>query len=102
MGFKIVWTQKASEDIEAIVRHIARKNSKGAHKIGVGIYRRAQILKEHPESGSVLTERDDPSLRKLIYRNWKIVYRVIQTDRVAAVLRVWHAARGEVELDEVP
>ncbi|HEY2800895.1 MAG TPA: type II toxin-antitoxin system RelE/ParE family toxin [Chthoniobacterales bacterium] len=48
MDRKIVWTEKASGDIEAIFRYIARRDPGAAARIGVGIYDRAQILLDHP------------------------------------------------------
>jgi plasmid stabilization system protein ParE len=42
MDRKLVWTEKASSDIEAIVRYIARRDPKAAARIGLGIYDRAR------------------------------------------------------------
>jgi plasmid stabilization system protein ParE len=56
MDRKLVWTEKASSDIEAIVRYIARRDSNAAARIGLGIYDRAQILLQHPEAGTILDE----------------------------------------------
>jgi plasmid stabilization system protein ParE len=44
MDRKIIWTEKSSSDIEAIVRYIARRDPKAAARIGLGIYDRAQTL----------------------------------------------------------
>src|SRR5882762_9028885 len=52
MDRKLIWTEKASGDIEAIVRYIARRNPNAAARIGAGIYERAQILLQHPDAGS--------------------------------------------------
>ena len=56
MDRKLVWTEKASGDIEAIVRYIARRDPSAAARIGLGIYDRAQILLQHPEAGTILDE----------------------------------------------
>ncbi|MES2310235.1 MAG: type II toxin-antitoxin system RelE/ParE family toxin [Verrucomicrobiota bacterium] len=98
MDWRLVWTQKASEDVEAIVRYISRHNRNAAVEVGRGIFDRAQILLKHQQSGSILKELDDPFIRKVIYRNWKIVYQYSETEGVVAILRVWHVARGEVDL----
>ena len=73
MDRKLVWTEKASSDIEAIVRYIARRDPKAAARIGFGIYDRAQILVQHPEAGTILDELRQGDWRKLIFRRWKIV-----------------------------
>jgi plasmid stabilization system protein ParE len=50
MERKIIWTERASSDIEAIVRYIARRDPSAASRIGLGIYDRAQILLGNPEA----------------------------------------------------
>ena len=75
MDRKLVWTEKASSDIEAIVRYIARRDPKAAGRTGLGIYDRAQILLQHPEAGTILDELREGGSRKLIFRRWKIVNR---------------------------
>jgi len=54
MERKLVWTERASGDVEAIVRYIARRDPQAAGRIGVGIYDRVQILQENPEAGSIM------------------------------------------------
>jgi toxin ParE1/3/4 len=98
MAYRIVWSERASEDILAILRYYRRRNPKVAKEICIGIYERTQILENHPESGRILEELDDPKWRRLIYRSWKIVYEVSHDDRVIAIACVWHAARGEVDI----
>ena len=56
MERRIVWTERASGDIEAIVRYIARRDPNAAGRIGVGICDRVQILQQNPEAGSSRTE----------------------------------------------
>jgi len=38
MADPLIWTERASADIEAIVRYIARRNPQAATSIGLGIY----------------------------------------------------------------
>ena len=97
MDRKLIWTEKASSDIEAIVRYIARRDPSVAARIGLGIYDRAQILLQHPEAGTILDELRDGGWRKLIFRRWKIVY-TIRGDAII-IGRVWPAAIGEADLE---
>jgi plasmid stabilization system protein ParE len=97
MDREIIWTEKSSSDIEAIVRYIARRDPKAAARIGFGIYDRAQILLQHPEAGTVLNELREGGWRKLIFRRRKIVY-TIRGDNII-IGRVWSAAMGEADLE---
>ena len=92
----MIWTERASADIEAIVRYISRRNPIAATTIGMGIYDRAQILLSQPEAGSDIDELRESGWRKLIFRRWKIIYR-IEGD-VIVIGRVWPAAMGEADL----
>jgi plasmid stabilization system protein ParE len=97
MDRQLIWTEKASSDIEAIVRYIARRNPRAASEIGFGIFDRAQILLQHPEAGSILDELRGSGWHKLIYRRWKIVYKISDADIIIG--RVWPAAMGEADLE---
>lgn len=97
MDRKLIWTEKASGDIEAIVRYIARRDPAASARIGLGIYDRAQILLDHPEAGTVLDELREGGWRKLIFRWWKIIYSV--RDENIIVGRVWPAAMGEADIE---
>ena len=97
MDRKLVWTEKASSDIEAIARYIARRDPKAAARIGLGIYDRAQILFQHPEAGTILDELREGGWRKLIFRRWKIVY-TIRGDAII-IGRVWPAAIVEADFE---
>ena len=97
MDRKLIWTEKASSDIEAIVRYIARRDPAASARIGFGIYEGAQILLQHPEAGTLLDELRESGWRKLIFRRWKIVY-TIRADSII-VGRVWPAAMGEADFE---
>lgn len=97
MADPLIWTERASADIEAIVRYIARRNSQAATSIGLGIYNRAQLLLTHPQAGTLLDELRDGGWRKLIFRRWKIIYTI--RDGSIIVGRVWPAALGDADLE---
>jgi plasmid stabilization system protein ParE len=97
MDRKLIWTERASGDIETIIRYIARRDPGAAARIGFGIYERAQILLRHPEAGTMLDELREGGWRKLIHRRWKIVYTIRGEDIIIG--RVWPAAMGEADLE---
>jgi plasmid stabilization system protein ParE len=97
MGRVIRWTERASNDVEAIVRYVGRRDPSAAARIGQGIYDRVQILLANPAAGPILTELRDRGWRKLTFRRWKIVY--IVREETIIIGRVWPAAMGETDLD---
>ncbi|MEO6787505.1 MAG: type II toxin-antitoxin system RelE/ParE family toxin [Chthoniobacteraceae bacterium] len=96
MGDALIWTERASADIETIVRYIVRRNPQAAASIGLGIFNRAQILLTHPQAGTILDELREGGWRKLIFRRWKIIYTI--RDGSIIVGRVRPAALGEADL----
>lgn len=97
MERRLIWTERASSDIEAIVRYIARRDPGAASRVGFGIYERAQILLTHPDAGTILGELREGDWRKLVFRRWKIVY--THRDDAVVIGRVWPAAMGEADLE---
>ncbi len=98
MAHKIIWTESASDDLGAIVRHIARHNPDAARAMGLGIYDRVQILVENPEAGSRMREFNEPMWRQLVFRSYRIVYHINQSAKTVEIVRIWHGARGDVEM----
>ncbi|HNU31913.1 MAG TPA: type II toxin-antitoxin system RelE/ParE family toxin [Sedimentisphaerales bacterium] len=51
-------------------------------------------MADFPESGRVVPEFDDPTIREVIRRPCRIVYRVKHQERIIEIARIWHTARG--------
>ncbi len=98
MAYKIIWTESACEDLAAIVRFIARHNSDAARKVGLAIYDGTQILMEFHEAGSVVRELNNPDWRQIVVRPYRIIYHVDRVAKTAEIIRVWHGARGDLEM----
>ena len=98
MAQKIIWTEHASDDLGAIVRYISRHNPDAARTMGFGIYDRAQVLMEFPEAGSIVREMNNPDWRQVVFRSYRIIYHINRAAKMVEIVRVWHGARGDVEL----
>jgi addiction module RelE/StbE family toxin len=98
VDFKIVWTLRSREDLRDIGMFIAKDNPPAALKLGDLIFARVDTLEKFPELGRVVPERNQPNLREIVVKNYRIVYRLRQKEKVLEILRVWHGARGEPEI----
>jgi len=98
MACKVIWTERASDDLAALVRFIARHNPDAARAMGYGIFDHAQMLVEFPELGSVVRELRKPDWRQLVFRSYRIIYHFDRAAQTVEVVRVWHGARGDVEI----
>lgn len=88
---RVVWTRQAIEDVEAIKAYVARDSVRYAALLVERIVASVGRLESFPESGRVVPEVGDESLREVIYGAYRIVYRV-QSDAVE-VAAVHHAAK---------
>ena len=100
MARQIILTEPASAGLEETQVYLRRRNPVAARTIVRGIYQPTQILLGYPESGSLLGDELYPSVRKLVYRSYLIGYRYLPVEDVVPILRVWHTARGPVELED--
>jgi len=94
MACEIIWSPASRDDLHDIVRFIARHNSQRAESFGYELMRRTDILQQHPEAGRIVPEYRNPQLREIIYRPYRIVYRLGLDRRLIEIVPVWHAARG--------
>ena len=76
MDFKIVWTLRSREDLRDIGTFIAKDNPPAALKLGELIFDRVDTLEKFPELGRVVPERNQPNIREIVVKNYRLVYRV--------------------------
>jgi toxin ParE1/3/4 len=98
VDFKIVWTLRSREDLRDIATFIAKDNPAAALKLGDLIFARVDTLEKCPELGRIVPERNQPNIREIVVKNYRLVYRVHQKEKSLEILRVWHGARGEPEI----
>ncbi len=100
MGFKVIITESATEDLSQIVSYAARNNSAAAMRLGYALLARFQVLERYPFFGRVLPEHDGVEWRELIYKKWRLIYRVDERNKIIHAARIWHGARGLPELPD--
>lgn len=66
--------------------------------MGERILASVELLGSMPQLGRVVPERRDPRIREIIRGNYRIVYRVRESQRTIEVWRIWHGARGVPQL----
>ena len=98
MDFKIVWTLRSREDLRDIASFIAQDNPEAALKLGDLIFQRVDSLEKFPEFGRTVPERNQPNIREIIVKSYRVIYRLRKKEKLIEVLRVWHGARGEPEI----
>lgn len=88
---RIAWAGPATRDLSSIRAFIAQDSEYYADRFVERIIGAVENLSTFPEMGRAVPETDAPSIRELVFHNYRIIYRV-ETDRVL-VIAVAHAAR---------
>ena len=94
MDFKIVLAPRAIQDLQEIVRYISVNNPERAESFGRELITKTRMLAAFPEIGRVVPEFNEPHIREIIHKSFRIVYRVRLQERRIEVSRFWHGARG--------
>jgi plasmid stabilization system protein ParE len=55
-------------------------------------------LEKFPELGRIVPERNQPAIREIMVKNYHIIYRVRENEKIVEIPRVSHGARGEPEV----
>jgi addiction module RelE/StbE family toxin len=94
MGWKIIIAPSAQADLADIVRYVARHNSDAAARLGYELITHAENIANFPEIGRIVQEFQQPNLREMICRSYRIIYRLRGNEQRIDIVRFWHAARG--------
>ena len=98
MAYKVRFSHSARADINHIVRYISSDNPKQAFRFARLLIEHAMSLAQFPERGRVVPELALESVREIVVRTYRIVYRVDHQTQLIEVIRFWHAARDMRDL----
>ena len=94
MAYKLIWSPASRDDLHDIVSFIARDSPDRAEAFGYRLITSIDKLQDFPEIGRAVPEYGIPTIREIIVRPYRIVYRVDHARKVVEIARVWHSARG--------
>jgi len=87
----IVWTEPAIADLDGIHDYISRDSEIYADSVVLEIVEAAERLGSYPESGRVVPEVGEGSIREIIVGGYRVIHEVA-SDHIL-MLTVLHAAR---------
>jgi toxin ParE1/3/4 len=93
MGYQITLSSSARPDLRDIVRYILDSPDR-AVRFGRLLVGSTKRLTEFPEMGRMVPEFRDPSIREIVVRSYRVIYRVNHNGRRVDEARFWHGARG--------
>lgn len=97
---KILWTEPAIEDLRNLHGYIARDSEIYASSFVQRIILAVDKLSDFPRIGRTVPEADQESIREIIYRNYRIIYRI--KDGLIQILSVIHGSRDLASFELFP
>ncbi len=88
---RIVWTDDAINDVRSIFEFIADDAPFRAAIFIDELIEYTDRLENFPLLGRIIPERSDPLYRELLFRDYRIMYRV--QDSLVEIIYVYHGAR---------
>ena len=89
---QIKWLPSAKNDLKDIYDYISLDSVRYAKLQITKIQKRTEILKTFPNSGKVVPEINDLTVKEITEHNYRIIYKIINKNQVD-ILLIHHGAR---------
>lgn len=87
----VKWTKNALEELDGIASYISRDSPKYANILVKQIFEMASHLQQFPKLGRKVPEYNNPNLREILYKSYRIVY-LIKKEQLE-IISVIHGSR---------
>lgn len=88
---EIGWTRQAVNDLETITDFIAVDSPHYASLFAMDVLSAVKRLAVFPASGRIVPELGEPTVREILFGNYRIAYRLERNS--VTILTVYHGAR---------
>ena len=90
MDYQIILSLRARADLLDTVRYISFDAPDRAARFGRLLISKTRILAQFPELGRIVPEFQNPAIREIIIRSYRVVYRVNHAAHRVEIIRYWH------------
>jgi len=88
---EIEWSQTSENDLNEIIDYIAQDSLEYALSFYEEVREKVENLIQFPNMGRKVPELDDPNIRELILRNYRLIYRIF--GEKVQIVRLIHGSR---------
>jgi toxin ParE1/3/4 len=88
---KIIWTSEALNKLIEIENFIAQDNPQRAEEFIDYLIEKSKVIKENAKIGRIVPEISTPSIRELLIKNYRLVYRLQRSEII--ILTVFEGHR---------
>jgi toxin ParE1/3/4 len=86
MAYRVGWSRRALQDLEAIAEYIAVDSPTYAGIVVKKIVNHTKMLSQFPRAGRKVPEFDDENTRELIVYSYRIIYQLQELEVVIAAI----------------
>jgi plasmid stabilization system protein ParE len=90
VDYRLLYTQKALNDLAAIIGHIAEDDADAASHFGSSLIEHIELLIRFPRIGGLIRKR--AQIRKLVHSPYLVYYHIRENKREIEVLHIRHGA----------
>ncbi|GAC1628757.1 MAG: hypothetical protein NVS9B13_26560 [Candidatus Acidiferrum sp.] len=91
MDYRVLFTQRALDDLAEIVSHIAEDDDEAASRFGSSLLDHVELLTRFPRMGGTIRKRS--RVRKLLHSPILVYYQIREDKRLVEVLHFRHGSR---------
>src|SRR5690349_9197619 len=95
MDYQVILSASSRKDSQDIVRYISLDDPAKALQFGRFLIQHTKSLSQFSERGRVVPELGDETIREIIVRSYRVIYRLNHDRKSIEVIRFWHAGRGQ-------
>jgi len=88
---EIEWSSIAQNDLNKIIDYIAQDSLEYALLFYEQVREKVENLTQFPKMGRKVPELDDPNIRELILRNYRLIYQIL--GEKIQIVRLIHGSR---------
>ena len=88
---KVIWTELSLADLRNIYEFISKDSIFYAARQIEKIVERVEQIENFPDSGRIVPEFNNNSLRELIEGNYRIIYHIVSEEQIG-IVRIHHSA----------
>lgn len=97
---RVEWSDNARDDLDDIVHYISRDSAFYAQRFGEKVVLATRRLGDFSESGRMIPEAEDKTLREIIVQGYRVMYR-LEPNRVL-ILAVMHGSHDVAGREKKP
>jgi len=86
MAYRVAWSPRAVEDLEAIAQYISADSAAYAAAVVKAILTTGRQVSQFPRSGRLVPEIGDENIRELFAYNYRVIYRIEQESVTIAAI----------------